>query len=76
MKPYTAKAPNAFRLHVFLAEKGGKPPIEPADILAGETRTPTFRAINLVGEASALELNDGAPHRVPGDLPLSRSDPS
>jgi glutathione S-transferase len=60
MKLYSyEKAPNPLRVHVFLAEKGIDIPIEHVNILDGETRSPTFREINSLGEVPVLELDDG-----------------
>jgi glutathione S-transferase len=60
MKLYSyEKAPNPLRVHVFLAEKGIDIPIEHVNILDGETRSPTFRVINSLGEVPVLELDDG-----------------
>lgn len=52
-------APNPWRVRIFLKEKGVDIPTKPIDIMAGETRKPEFLAVNSLGEAPVLELDDG-----------------
>lgn len=59
MKLYTFDAPNPFRVHVFLAEKGIEVPTEKVDLLAGAHRDPAFLAKNSLGEVPVLEFDDG-----------------
>jgi len=60
MKLYTfPKAPNALRVHVFLAEKGIDLPLEHVDALSKETRRQPFLSKNSLGEIPVLELDDG-----------------
>ena len=60
MKLYTTHpAPNPFRVRVFLKEKGIEIPLEPVDIMNGETREAGFLAKNSLGELPVLELDDG-----------------
>ncbi len=59
MKLYDALTPNSLRVHVFLAEKGIDVARQPINVLGGETRTPTFLAINSLGELPVLEADDG-----------------
>lgn len=61
MKIYDfAGAPNPKRLRVYLAEKGIQVPCEQVNIIAGENRTPDFRAKNPLGLLPVLELDDGS----------------
>lgn len=60
MKLYTfPKAPNALRVHVFLAEKGLDVPLEPVDAMDKATRRQPFLSKNSLGEIPVLELDDG-----------------
>ncbi|MEM9027552.1 MAG: glutathione S-transferase family protein [Pseudomonadota bacterium] len=59
MKLYTFKAPNAFRVHAFLKEKGVDVPAKTVNLMEGAGRTPEFLAINSLGEIPVLELDDG-----------------
>lgn len=60
MKIYTfPDAPNALRVHVFLAEKGMGIPLETVDVMDGSTRRQPFLAKNSLGEIPVLELDDG-----------------
>jgi len=59
VKLYTDRAPNPFRVTIFLHEKGIEVPTERFDIMSGETRNPDFKAINSLHELPVLELDDG-----------------
>lgn len=60
MKLHTfPKAPNPKRVHLFLAEKGLELELVEVSLVAGETRTPEFRAKNPMGALPVLELDDG-----------------
>jgi glutathione S-transferase len=60
MKLYDfAGAPNPKRLRVYLAEKGIQVPLEPVNLIAGDTRKPEFLAKNPLGGLPVLELDDG-----------------
>lgn len=60
MKLYTfPKAPNALRVHVFLAEKGLDAPLEHVDAMNKVTRRQPFLSKNSLGEIPVLELDDG-----------------
>ena len=59
MKLYLDRAPNPFRVTIFLMEKGLEVPEERLDIMSGETRTPEFGKINSLHELPTLVLTDG-----------------
>ncbi len=59
MKLYIDRAPNPFRVTIFMLEKGIEIPAERLDIMASETRTPEFSKVNSLHELPALELDDG-----------------
>lgn len=59
MKLYDAKAGNAKRVRIFIAEKGIDIPSEIVE-LGIDTRTPEFRKLNSLGEVPVLELDDGS----------------
>jgi glutathione S-transferase len=59
MKLYDNKqAPNPRRVRIFLAEKGIEIPRQEIDIVAGETRSEQFMAINPLACVPVLELDD------------------
>jgi glutathione S-transferase len=61
MKLYNhSVAPNPRRVRIFAAEKGVELKLEEVDILAGQSRTPEFLAINASGAVPVLELDDGS----------------
>jgi glutathione S-transferase len=61
MKLHTfPKAPNPRRVHLYLAEKGLQLELVEVNLVAGETRTPEFRAKNAMGAVPVLELDDGS----------------
>jgi glutathione S-transferase len=53
-------APNPKRVHIYLAEKGIELERVDVSILAGETRTESFRNKNPMGGLPVLELDDGS----------------
>ena len=55
-----ALAPNPRRVRIFAAEKGIELALEEIDILAGQSRTPGFLAINSSGAVPVLQLDDGS----------------
>ena len=59
MKLYTDRAPNPFRVTIFLHEKGLDIPTERLDIMAGETRNTEFASLNSLHELPVLKLDDG-----------------
>ncbi len=59
MKLYSGLSPNGARVSIFMTEKGIDIPVQPVDILGGETRSAEYRRINPLGEVPALELDDG-----------------
>ncbi len=59
MKLYTDRAPNPFRVTMFIYEKGIALPTEDMDIMSGDTRTPGFKSRNSLHELPVLELEDG-----------------
>lgn len=59
MKLYNGMTPNGARVAIFLAEKGIEVPVEDINVVNGDTRQPTFLAINALGEVPVLELDDG-----------------
>ncbi|MEC9345927.1 MAG: glutathione S-transferase family protein [Pseudomonadota bacterium] len=59
MKLYTFRAPNPFRVQVFLAEKGIELPQVTVNLPAGESRTADFAKVNSLHEVPVLELDDG-----------------
>lgn len=59
MKLYTGNTPMALRVNVTVAEKAIALPAESIDVMAGETRTPEFLAINCLGEVPVLEVESG-----------------
>lgn len=61
MKLYNhSVAPNPRRVRIFAAEKDIELKLEEVDILAGQSRTPEFLAINSSGAVPVLELDDGS----------------
>lgn len=54
-----APAPNAWRVRIFLAEKGVDVPKQNVDVLVGEARTADFLKVNSLGEVPVLRLDDG-----------------
>ncbi|MFN8546065.1 MAG: glutathione S-transferase family protein [Candidatus Binatia bacterium] len=52
-------APNPKKVRVYLAEKGLTIPLEPVNLMSGQTRTPEFLAKNPLGGLPVLELDDG-----------------
>ncbi len=61
MKLYShSLAPNPRRVRIFAAEKGVELALEEVDILAGQSRTPAFLAMNSSGAVPVLELDDGS----------------
>ena len=60
MKLHTFNAPNPFRVHVFMVEKGIEIPTQKIDLMNGGHRDPSFLAKNSLGEVPVLELDDGA----------------
>lgn len=60
MKLHTFNAPNPFRVHVFMVEKGIEIPLEKVDLMRGAHREPAFLAKNALGEVPVLELDDGS----------------
>ena len=58
MKLYESRAPNAWRVKAFLAEKGIDIPRQTISVVEGDTRKPDFLAINSLGEVPVLELDD------------------
>lgn len=59
MKLYTDRAPNPFRVTIFMMEKGIEVPTIPMDIMSGDTLKPEFKAINKLHSLPVLELDDG-----------------
>jgi len=55
-----SRAPNPRRVRIFAAEKGIELALEEIDILAGQSRTPGFLAINSSGAVPVLQLDDGS----------------
>lgn len=53
------RAPNPRRVRMFLAEKGVELPRREVDLMAGEHRSPAFRAKNPRCTVPVLELDDG-----------------
>lgn len=63
MKIYDAEGfPNPARVRIALAEKGATDKVEfiPVDVMAGEHRTPAFKAKNPDAAVPCLELADGS----------------
>ncbi|MEL7538850.1 MAG: glutathione S-transferase family protein [Pseudomonadota bacterium] len=60
MKLYNGFSPNGMRVDTFLKEKGIEIDVQPVDVLAGETQTPAFLALNSLGEIPVLRLDDGS----------------
>ncbi len=58
MKLYDAKAGNAKRVRIFIAEKGIEVPREVIE-LGTDTRSAEFRKLNSLSEVPVLELDDG-----------------
>lgn len=54
-----ARAPNPRRVRIFLAEKGIEVASEPIDIMARQTRTAAFAALNPLHQIPVLVLDDG-----------------
>lgn len=59
MKLHNGMSPNGARVSIFLAEKGIDVPLQPVDIMQGETRAEPFLSINPLGEVPVLELDNG-----------------
>ena len=60
MKLYSAdRAPNPWRVRIFLAEKGIDVPRVEVDLMNGAARSPEFLSRNSLGEVPVLELDDG-----------------
>tara|TARA_R110000822_G_scaffold59736_35_gene149244 strand:- start:22689 stop:23318 length:630 start_codon:yes stop_codon:yes gene_type:complete len=60
MKLYTyPPAPNPMRLAIFMAEKGVDIETEVIDLMSGEQRSDSFRAVNHWGTLPSLVLDDG-----------------
>lgn len=59
MKLHTFNAPNPFRVHVFVVEKGIEIPTQKIDLMSGGHRDPAFLAKNSLGEVPVLALDDG-----------------
>ena len=55
-----SRAPNPRRVRIFAAEKGIELALEEIDILAEQSRTPGFLAINSSGAVPVLQLDDGS----------------
>lgn len=54
-----ARAPNPRRVRIFLAEKGIEVASEPIDMMAKETKTVAFAALNPLQQIPVLVLDDG-----------------
>jgi glutathione S-transferase len=60
MKLYSAdRAPNPWRVRIFLAEKGIDVPRVEVDLMNGAARSSEFLSRNSLGEVPVLELDDG-----------------
>ena len=70
MKLYDGRAPNPWRVRIFLAEKGIEVPRQQLALLEGETRTEAFGQINPRHEVPVLELDDGT--RIAESLAICR----
>lgn len=59
MKLFDARAPHPKRVRIFLFEKGIEVPADVLDFQQGQQRSPEFLALNSLGEAPVLQLDDG-----------------
>lgn len=59
MKLYTDRAPNPFKVTIFLLEKDIAIPTKTLDIMSGDTQKAEFTALNSLQELPLLQLDDG-----------------